>query len=45
MRKKLLPLLEKQFNPKTVEHLGMLAQLALQDETFLSGLAHSRCED
>jgi len=45
MRKKLLPLLEKQFNPKTVEHLGMLAQLALQDETFLSALAHTRCEE
>jgi len=45
MRKKLLPLLEKQFNPKTVEHLGMLAQLALQDEAFLSALARARCEE
>jgi tRNA(Ile)-lysidine synthase len=45
MRKKLLPLLEKQFNPKTVEHLSGLAQLALQDEAFLSALARARCEE
>jgi tRNA(Ile)-lysidine synthase len=44
MRKKLLPLLEKQFNPKTVEHLGMLAQLAREDETYLSFAARLRCD-
>jgi tRNA(Ile)-lysidine synthase len=44
MRKKLLPLLETQFNPKAVEHLGMLARLARQDEAFLAALAVERCE-
>jgi tRNA(Ile)-lysidine synthase len=34
MRKKLLPLLEKQFNPKTVNHLSELAGLAREDEAL-----------
>jgi tRNA(Ile)-lysidine synthase len=37
MRKKLLPLLEKEFNPKAVEHLGTLADLARQDEALIEG--------
>jgi len=45
MRKKLLPLLEKEFNPKAVEHLGMLAQLALEDEAFLATLAREKCAE
>ena len=34
MRKKLLPLLEKQFNPQAVNHLGELAQLAREEEAL-----------
>jgi len=45
MRKKLLPLLEKEFNPKAVEHLGMLAQLALGDQEFLAALAREKCAE
>jgi tRNA(Ile)-lysidine synthase len=44
MRKKLLPLLEKRFNPRTVEHVGVLAEFARQDEAFLFALAKSRCD-
>ena len=44
MRKKLLPLLEKQFNPKTVEHLGALAELARIDDAYLSHTAELRCD-
>ncbi len=44
MRKKLLPLLEKEFNPKSVEHLGNLAQLAREDEAYLSIAAQLRCD-
>ncbi|HWY43653.1 MAG TPA: tRNA lysidine(34) synthetase TilS [Candidatus Sulfotelmatobacter sp.] len=44
MRRKLLPLLEKQFNPRAVEHLGALAELARRDEALLSALARARCE-
>ena len=44
MRKKLLPLLEKEFNPKAVEHLAELAQLARKDEAFLSYTAKLRCD-
>jgi len=42
MRKKLLPLLEKEFNPRAVEHLAELAQLAQKDEAFLSYTAKLR---
>jgi len=34
IRKKLLPLLEKQFQPAVVDHLTTLAQLAREDEAF-----------
>ena len=34
MRKKLLPLLEKQFNPETVNHLGELATHAREEEAL-----------
>ena len=44
MRKKLLPLLEKEFNPKAVDHLGALAALAHDDEAFLFALAKEKCE-
>jgi len=42
IRKKLLPLLEKQFQPAIVEHLATLAELARQDEEFLDALAEAR---
>ena len=38
IRKKLLPLLEKQFQPAIVEHLATLAELAREDERFLDAL-------
>jgi len=44
MRRKLLPLLEKEFNPKAVEHLAELAQLARRDEAFLSYTAKLRSD-
>jgi tRNA(Ile)-lysidine synthase len=44
IRKKLLPLLEKQFQSGVVEHLGALAEFARQDEAFLELLARERCE-
>lgn len=37
MRKKLLPLLEKEFNPKTVEHLGALANASREEEALIKG--------
>lgn len=43
IRKKLLPLLEKQFQPNVVAHLGTLAALAREDEALLSALAEQRC--
>jgi tRNA(Ile)-lysidine synthase len=43
MRKKLLPLLEKEFNLRAVEHLGALAELAREDEALLSELAEANC--
>ncbi|MBS1841784.1 MAG: tRNA lysidine(34) synthetase TilS [Acidobacteria bacterium] len=43
MRKKLLPLLEKEFNPQAVEHLGALAELTRKDEALLSALAEAGC--
>ena len=42
IRKKLLPLLQKQFQPAIVEHLASLAMLAREDEAFLDALAGAR---
>ncbi len=42
IRKKLLPLLEKQFQPAIVEHLATLADLAREDEAFLDAIATER---
>jgi tRNA(Ile)-lysidine synthase len=42
IRKKLLPLLEKQFQPATVEHLTALADFAREDNTYLDSAAASR---
>jgi tRNA(Ile)-lysidine synthase len=39
IRKKLLPLLEKQFQPAIVEHLATLAEFAREDEAFLDAAA------
>lgn len=39
MRKKLLPLLEKQFNPAVVEHLAALAERAREQASFVDHLA------
>src|SRR5260221_20942 len=39
IRKKLLPLLEKQLQPSIVEHLTSLAELAQEDEAFLDAVA------
>ena len=43
IRKKLIPLLEKQFQPATVEHLAALAQFAREDDEFLEAVAETRC--
>jgi tRNA(Ile)-lysidine synthase len=42
IRKKLLPLLEKQFQPAVVEHLATLATLAREDDAFLEAIATER---
>ena len=42
IRKKLLPLLEKQFQPAVVDHLGTLAQSAREDEALLDAIAAER---
>ncbi len=42
IRKKLLPLLEKQFQPAIVQHLTTLAGLAREDEAFLDALVDER---
>jgi tRNA(Ile)-lysidine synthase len=42
IRKKLLPLLEKQFQPAIVEHLATLADLAREDEADLQSQAEMR---
>jgi tRNA(Ile)-lysidine synthase len=42
IRKKLLPILEKQFQPAVVEHLATLAELAREDEAFLDALVEDR---
>ncbi len=39
IRKTLLPLLEKKFQPAVVRHLSVLAELAREDEAFLNALA------
>ncbi len=39
MRKKLLPLLEKQFNPAAIEHLAALAERAREQAPFVEQLA------
>lgn len=44
IRKKLLPLLEKQFQSGVVEHLASLAEFAREDEKFLGLLARERCD-
>ena len=43
IRKKLLPLLEKEFQSGVVEHLASLAEFAREDEEFLELLAQERC--
>src|SRR5260370_37811922 len=42
IRKKLLPILEKQFHAAVVEHLATLAELAREDEAFLGALVDDR---
>jgi tRNA(Ile)-lysidine synthase len=43
IRKKLLPLLEREFQGGVVEHLASLAEFAREDEEFLELLAGERC--
>ena len=45
IRKKLLPLLERQFQPATVEHLVALAEFAREDERFLKWITRQRCDE
>jgi tRNA(Ile)-lysidine synthase len=42
IRQKLLPLLERQFQPATVQHLCQLAELAREDEAYLDAQAALR---
>jgi tRNA(Ile)-lysidine synthase len=42
IRKKLLPLMEKQFQPAIVEHLTTLAELAREDEEFFDAVVRKR---
>ena len=42
IRRKLLPLLQKQFQPAIVEHLSTLAELAREDDADLQGQAELR---
>ena len=44
IRRKLLPLLEDQFQSSVVEHLGTLAHLAREDQAFLHDLTRERYE-
>jgi tRNA(Ile)-lysidine synthase len=44
IRKKLLPLIEKQFQPEAVNHLVSLAAFAREDEALLDLLARERCD-
>ncbi len=43
IRKKLLPLLEREFQTGVVEHLASLAEFAREDEAFLELLSRQRC--
>ena len=45
IRRKLLPLLEKQFQPAIVEHLTTLAELAREDEAFLEAAVEKRAAE
>jgi tRNA(Ile)-lysidine synthase len=45
IRRKLLPLLEKQFQPAIVEHLTTLADLAREDESFLEAVVETRAAE
>jgi tRNA(Ile)-lysidine synthase len=45
IRKKLLPLLEKHFQPAAVDHLVNLAKLARENEAFLEAFAQERLAD
>lgn len=45
IRRKLLPLLEKQFQPAVVEHLCTLAELAREDESFLEAAVAKRAAE
>jgi tRNA(Ile)-lysidine synthase len=42
IRKKLLPLLERKFQPAVVEHLATLAELAREDEALLNAITQER---
>ena len=44
IRKKLLPILEKEFQVAVVEHLATLAELAREDEAFLGAVASDRMQ-
>jgi tRNA(Ile)-lysidine synthase len=45
IRSKLLPVLQKQFQPAIVEHLVTLAELAREDEAFLDSIVEERLRD
>src|SRR6202035_1094379 len=45
IRKKLMPVLEKQFQPAVVEHLATLAELAREDEGFFDVLIRERIQE
>ena len=45
IRRKLLPLLEKQFQPAIVEHLATLADLAREDESFWEEVVAKRAAE
>jgi tRNA(Ile)-lysidine synthase len=44
IRKKLLPLLEKHFQPSIVEHLSTLAELAREDEAYFESAVEQQVE-
>jgi tRNA(Ile)-lysidine synthase len=43
IRKRLMPLLEREFQPAVVKHLAALAEFAREDERFLDWMAAERC--
>jgi|SRR5579871_4655960 len=43
IRERLIPLMEKHFQPACVEHLAALADFAREDDIFLQAAAESRC--